>query len=179
MLTAGPDTPGFASEPRSEDDYEEASDDDWARCLGISAADLQDTHTDRAYGPELTDATTDLSIASITLIVPAATLDRIVKRLRNPRFPRCFAEQFLAVWRVETPSMEIVSAGVGPELPGVLGSTSMVFRVKVEDLARRGGAAASWPGAGDSGGPDGLVGTATDGGSATLAVRRRRASARR
>ncbi|MDT3446522.1 MULTISPECIES: hypothetical protein [unclassified Pseudofrankia] len=181
VLTAGPDTPGFASEPSSKDDYEETPDDDFAKCLGIAAADLQDTSTDTAYGPQLTDAATGLSMSSIASIVPAGTLDRDVKLLRNPRYPRCVAESFLAQQRADAPSMEIVSAGVGPELPGVLGSTSLVFRVKVEDLARAGGGAgggvvtAFRPGAAGAasgpGGPDRLVGTATDDGSATLAAR--------
>ncbi|OHV39839.1 hypothetical protein BCD49_09525 [Pseudofrankia sp. EUN1h] len=153
VLTAGPDTPGFASKPSSKDDYRETPDDDFAKCLGITAADLQDTSTDTAYGPELTDAATGLSVSSVASIVPAGTLDRDVKILRNPRYPRCTAESFLAQQRADLPSMEIVSAGPGPVLPGVLGSTSLVFRVKVDDLARAGGGAgggvvtASWPGA--------------------------------
>ncbi|ONH29022.1 hypothetical protein [Pseudofrankia asymbiotica] len=179
VLTAGPDTPGFVSEPSSRDDYQETPDDDLARCLGIAVGDLKDTSTDTAYGPQLTDAATGLSMSSIASIIPAGTLDRDVKLLRNPRYPRCVAESFLAQARADTPSMEIVSAGVGPELPGVLGSTSLVFRVKVEDLARAGGGAggggvvtAFRPSAtGAAGGPDGLVGTATDDGSAPLAAR--------
>jgi hypothetical protein len=132
VLTAGPDTPGFTSEPRSEDDYRDASKDDLARCLGIPATDLEDTTTDTAYGPRLTDTTTRLSIASVASIVPAGTFDE-ANLVRNPRLPRCFAESYLAQHRARISSMEIVSAGVGPELPGVVSSISMVFRVKAVD----------------------------------------------
>ncbi|ONH29021.1 hypothetical protein [Pseudofrankia asymbiotica] len=137
VLTAGPDTPGFVSEPKSEDDYGQPPEGDLARCLGIADADLSDaTTTDTAYGPRLTDTTTGLSIASVA---PAGTFDRDLKVLRDPRFPRCIAESYLAVQRARRPSMEIVSAGTGPELPGILGSASIVFRAKAEDLARREG----------------------------------------
>ncbi|MBX6390417.1 MAG: hypothetical protein IRZ08_15725 [Frankia sp.] len=147
VLTAGPETAGFASRSRSADDYVDTVDQEFADCLGVEIADLADVSTETAFGDEFTDSS-GLTLASVAAMVPAGTVERDRRILALPDYPRCLAESAVRASVAAGLPTELVSAQRGPELPGVMASVSMVLRVVV-----------SLPDGGDGrpGGDDGAV----------------------
>nr|MDT0666763.1 hypothetical protein [Micromonospora sp. DSM 115978] len=82
----------FLEEEATAADFSEFSEEDFAACLGVEVARVEDRSVESAYGPLLYDEASQFSLTSTASIVAEDTIVNDREIMRLPEYPRCFAE---------------------------------------------------------------------------------------